>query len=849
MDDPLVLYADFVDSILNKSTPLKSSKTESDISLYSNLSGREKDLPQMISDVEKNPVATSKPKSKRFITISSVLKSDNKKKRKDSKKLRKSKSVRPTLRDHTKTKVADHDGFKQTETETREVDNNVISEDAVFTDNSEVTDSHDIINLDFIKRIAKDIDSQPNIPDVEMNPLVVSKPASRQVVTLDSSEQSFNKKHKRKASKFEIRRTRRQQVKYADHTLTKADELYSFEREDSEVNVTVREFDDDYIPEHDMLTDDTELTYTQDNFIQDSITESSTAVGAHSSKKKNEISISSLTENEEWIDFSHSDGDGFIAPKDMSYSKIEDPEGNSRLFEIPRKRKKRKTSQPKKKLPSPDCQPIFHLDQAIPSTFAKNPKSSQQSLSSAPSTPLSESVFSRSTSPGSSVLSSSLNVKPIFNYGVSHIHCLPPEESILRCKKYPAIFIRKFVEKTQEERKCLKIDSDGRENQFMKSKRVYDNYHCCCFCGKLSSNIIKHLRTHKEESEVAYMLNLEMMKTKEADAEVQKMRKVLRQRGDYAHNIDVIQRQCGEMILTRRERCDEFNSTWYRPCPHCLEWLRISSLKKHSPTCLDAESHVSKEDMMIKSDVLLGLITPNASDKLIREVFSIMRRDEETAIAQSDGLIVALGEKWLKMNISNKVRRKYYTSEKMRRSARFLLEVRKLADKPTLTFNDCIKGTMFDICCEAALRLAKKNIDDEEDLASPTEALKMGFDLMKLVDIKEGFALKKGGSGHAAIEKQDCKSFFRLMKIEWTAKVSKLAHNSLRERHLNKKVYLPLGEDLVKLAEYLKEELGKIQEELGSPPDYQIYKKVTMLVQARLLLYNKRRSGELEQST
>jgi len=54
------------------------------------------------------------------------------------------------------------------------------------------------------------------------------------------------------------------------------------------------------------------------------------------------------------------------------------------------------------------------------------------------------------------------------------------------------------------------------------------------------------MRIHKEESEVAYMLNLEMIKTKEAEAELQKMRKILRQRGDYAHNIDVMQRQCGE---------------------------------------------------------------------------------------------------------------------------------------------------------------------------------------------------------------------------------------------------------------------------------------------------------------
>jgi len=38
-------------------------------------------------------------------------------------------------------------------------------------------------------------------------------------------------------------------VKDADHTMTKADEFYSFEREDSEVNLSVNEFDDNYVPE------------------------------------------------------------------------------------------------------------------------------------------------------------------------------------------------------------------------------------------------------------------------------------------------------------------------------------------------------------------------------------------------------------------------------------------------------------------------------------------------------------------------------------------------------------------------------------------------------------------------
>jgi len=68
----------------------------------------------------------------------------------------------------------------------------------------------------------------------------------------------------------------------------------------------------------------------------------------------------------------------------------------------------------------------------------------------------------------------------------------------------------------------------------MKSKRVYDNYHCCCFCGKPSCNIIKHMRIHKEESEVAYMLNLEMIKLKKRKLNFRKCEKYY-VRGEIMH--------------------------------------------------------------------------------------------------------------------------------------------------------------------------------------------------------------------------------------------------------------------------------------------------------------------------
>ena len=51
---------------------------------------------------------------------------------------------------------------------------------------------------------------------------------------------------------------------------------------------------------------------------------------------------------------------------------------------------------------------------------------------------------------------------------------------------------------------------------------------------------------------------------------------------------------------------------------------------------------------------------------LASEVFPIMRADNVGRVAQSDPVIICLGNEWLVKNIGNKVMRKYYTSSAMR---------------------------------------------------------------------------------------------------------------------------------------------------------------------------------------
>lgn len=96
------------------------------------------------------------------------------------------------------------------------------------------------------------------------------------------------------------------------------------------------------------------------------------------------------------------------------------------------------------------------------------------------------------------------------------------------------------------------------------------------------------------------------------------------------------------------------------------------------------------------------------------------------------------------------------------------------------------------------------------------------------------------------------------MKIEWSNKVTRLAHHKLNQRRMNKDQHLPLPDDLFqhlplpddlfKLSEYLK---GKLQElNLDKEQaNHKTFRKSQILSLTRLLVYNKRRSGELKAMT
>lgn len=117
----------------------------------------------------------------------------------------------------------------------------------------------------------------------------------------------------------------------------------------------------------------------------------------------------------------------------------------------------------------------------------------------------------------------------------------------------------------------------------------------------------------------------------------------------------------------------------------------------------------------------------------------------------------------------------------------------------------------------------------------------LGYDLSRLANAKLGIGIKEGNDK----AKTEAGEFLQLLKMEWSVKVTKLARVTLDVRHFNKKKEVPDPSDIEKLAAYLVREIKKLDLTISNSSEI-LFREAVVLAETRLLLYNRRRPGELE---
>jgi len=418
------------------------------------------------------------------------------------------------------------------------------------------------------------------------------------------------------------------------------------------------------------------------------------------------------------------------------------------------------------------------------------------------------------------------------------------ENAISRDLKNNQIYVRAVLK-----------DGFTKTGKCKKSNRVYNSAHPCPFCVKHVTNFSHHILSNKHQNEEAVKEIYQLGKdSKERKNSIQ----LLRLKGAHLNNVKVLERKRGEIFLLRRasavEEEDDDNETEqntgtlgfqvckYDPCPDCLGWVLLKSIKRHQKTCCGRDKSkniaVSKSYLIVQSDILTGKLSASASKALVEETFTIMKNDDISDVAKSDPLIVTLGNNWMLRNAGNKIMRRYHTSSIMRLVAKFKMALQNCcSDNTGKDMNEFLQPKYFDMIIAAAIKCSSQ--DDEEDLTTPSNAIKLGYDIKRMASAKLAKAIK---DGNEALQKE-AKRILKLMDMEWGVKVKKLATITLTERSFNADRQLPLPEDIQALATYLQTELENLD---LTDHTYENFRKVAIFTLARTTLYNRRRCHEVQ---
>ena len=178
----------------------------------------------------------------------------------------------------------------------------------------------------------------------------------------------------------------------------------------------------------------------------------------------------------------------------------------------------------------------------------------------------------------------------------------------------------------------------------------------------------------------------------------------------------------------------------------------------------------------------------------------------------------------------------------MRQLGRLLLKLLQIDTKKD-SLTNFLSGEAFDIVKKGTEELwgVMHTEDGRHAFKTPSLAVRLGHLLIKIGNVKRGWALQcQNKANRLAAE-----TFLSLVKSEWTDTVSSCALNTLKRREGQSIQILPLTEDLVKAKRQTLKEITMKTQDLLSSSEYTTWRKLAQVTMSRLILFNKRRGGEV----
>ena len=328
----------------------------------------------------------------------------------------------------------------------------------------------------------------------------------------------------------------------------------------------------------------------------------------------------------------------------------------------------------------------------------------------------------------------------------------------------------------------------------------------CLFCQQgIQQQIIRHLeRKHKDEPEVKILMALPS-----GSKERKEMCNKLHNEGNFQHNMEVLEKQEGVLLVTRRSKKNTNTFKDYLPCTHCLGFYNKDDISRHcKSTCKFRGPTMTKSAVKLGKEVVA--IHMGTTSKEFASLLAKMKNEEYVETIQADSLLKSYAQTLIdkyaiKKGPDNLIR------EKLREMTKLFLELKE--SNNNLTFLEIFKPENFDSVIFAVHSLTGRGTG----IKSPSLALKFGHGLKKVARILIGQSLRRRDE----VAKKNAEDFLILMENEWTEKVSRNALKTLADKKFNKPQDIPLTEDLVNLVTKICLEMSELSSlnEL-SPTDF-----------------------------
>ena len=308
--------------------------------------------------------------------------------------------------------------------------------------------------------------------------------------------------------------------------------------------------------------------------------------------------------------------------------------------------------------------------------------------------------------------------------------------------------------------------------------------------------------------------------------------------GNFKHNMTVLGRGNGELLLRRRPKNGNIPISKFVPCPGCLGFMLRVELNRHGRSCEFVEDPSSAT---ARAEVLLDKFRNAGTPKVVSTI-----RDEETrALVLADDTLMAFASYTEESKGLSKNQQKVLKT-RLSKLTKLLLLMRQKTGESDLSMESLCRPERFDAVVQATKEIGGFTTGTEErnsSFSSPSVPRVVGQALGKVVHILQGKAIRdQDAEAEATIN-----NFGRLLASEWPDRVSRVYHQTFNERQQKKDDAIPSTEDIKKLSNFLKsgvEEATKSLTTASPSAKVRAYNRLAELTMVSVLVFNKRRGGE-----